>query len=563
MNGAEVLLETLLQHGVDTVFGYPGGAIIPVYDALYGHALRHILMRHEQGAAHAATAYARASGRVGVIFATSGPGALNLVTGLADALMDSTPVVAITGNVPSGLIGTDAFQEADVTGATMPVTKHNYLVEDVNDLPRVVREAFHIAASGRPGPVLIDLPKDVQMAAFDGELEPALRLPGYQPTYKGHPRQIERALLEINQAERPVLILGGGAQGAANEVLSLAERTGLPVVTTLMGLGAFPGGHSQFLGMPGMHGTVAAGRAIHHADVIMGIGLRFDDRVTGNISRFAANARSIIHVDIDPAEIGKLVEVQVPVVGDARLVAAELADSAVRLELSAWWAQINGWRTQHPVTWRQTPGLLGQEVVNAFARATEGNAIVTTGVGQHQMFVAQFFGVQNPRSFLTSGGLGTMGFGLPAAIGAQLARPTETVIDFDGDGSFQMTLQELATLKRYNLPVKIVLLNNGYLGLVRQWQDLFNEQRFSEVELASSNPDFTLLAQAYGLMGLRVEKRSELEDAVQAVLGHDGPVLAEFKVHAASGVFPMIPAGGSVEDIIIEDPRVQEKGVRV
>lgn len=563
MNGAEVLLETLLQHGVDTVFGYPGGAIIPVYDALYGHALRHILMRHEQGAAHAATAYARASGRVGVIFATSGPGALNLVTGLADALMDSTPVVAITGNVPSGLIGTDAFQEADVTGATMPVTKHNYLVEDVNDLPRVVREAFHIAASGRPGPVLIDLPKDVQMAAFDGELEPALRLPGYQPTYKGHPRQIERALLEINQAERPVLILGGGAQGAASEVLSLAERTGLPVVTTLMGLGAFPGGHSQFLGMPGMHGTVAAGRAIHHADVIMGIGLRFDDRVTGDISRFAANARSIIHVDIDPAEIGKLVEVQVPVVGDARLVAAELADSAVRLELSAWWAQINSWRTQHPVTWRQIPELLGQEVVNAFARATEGNAIVTTGVGQHQMFVAQFFGVQNPRSFLTSGGLGTMGFGLPAAIGAQLARPAETVIDFDGDGSFQMTLQELATLKRYNLPVKIVLLNNGYLGLVRQWQDLFNEQRFSEVELASSNPDFTLLAQAYGLMGLRVEKRSELEDAVQAVLSHDGPVLAEFKVHAASGVFPMIPAGGSAEDIIIEDPRVQEKGVRV
>ncbi len=559
MKGAEALLKALEREGVEVIFGHPGGAIMPTYDALYDSKIRHILVRHEQGGIHAATAYARASGRVGVVMATSGPGALNLVTGLADAFMDSTPVVAITGNVPRALIGTDAFQEADVTGVTMPITKHNYLVQEVNDIPRVVREAFHIASTGRPGPVLIDLPKDVQLAEFTGSFDVELDLPGYKPTTKGHPKQIERALDALEKAERPILMVGGGAQHAHGELLAFAERTGIPVITTLMGLGAFPGNHPLWLGMPGMHGTVAANRAIHHADVILAIGLRFDDRVTGKVSRFAPHAHTIIHVDIDPAEIGKVVRTHVPIVGDAKLVLRELLKGAKPLKLAAWWRELEEWRTRHPLRWKPRPHLQSQEVIRAFHEATGGQAIVTTGVGQHQMFAAQFFPVSRPRSFITSGGLGTMGVGLPFAIGAKVARPEELVIDFDGDGSFQMTLQELATLVKYKLDVKVVILNNGYLGMVRQWQDLFHAKRYSEVYLADSNPDFARLAEAYGIKGVRVERKEDLRKGVEAVLNADGPVVAEFKVYHEEGVFPMIPAGGAAEDMILEHPEEREE----
>ncbi|WP_234553307.1 biosynthetic-type acetolactate synthase large subunit [Thermus caliditerrae] len=559
MKGSEALLKALEREGVEVIFGHPGGAIMPTYDALYDSKIRHILVRHEQGGIHAATAYARASGRVGVVMATSGPGALNLVTGLADAFMDSTPVVAITGNVPRALIGTDAFQEADVTGVTMPITKHNYLVQEVNDIPRVVREAFHIASTGRPGPVLIDLPKDVQLAEFTGTFDVELDLPGYKPTTKGHPKQIERALDALEKAERPILMVGGGAQHAHGELLAFAERTGIPVITTLMGLGAFPGNHPLWLGMPGMHGTVAANRAIHHADVILAIGLRFDDRVTGKVSRFAPHAHTIIHVDIDPAEIGKVVRTHVPIVGDAKLVLRELLKGAKPLKLAAWWRELEEWRTRHPLRWRPRPHLQSQEVIRAFHEATGGQAVVTTGVGQHQMFAAQFFPVSRPRSFITSGGLGTMGVGLPFAIGAKVARPEELVIDFDGDGSFQMTLQELATLVKYRLDVKVVILNNGYLGMVRQWQDLFHARRYSEVYLADSNPDFARLAEAYGIKGVRVERKEDLMKGVEAVLSADGPVVAEFKVYHEEGVFPMIPAGGAAEDMILEHPAEREE----
>jgi acetolactate synthase-1/2/3 large subunit len=555
MNGAAAILKALERQGVEIIFGHPGGAIMPTYDALYDSSIRHILVRHEQAAVHAATAYARASGRVGVCMATSGPGALNLVTGLQDALMDSTPVVAITGNVPQQLIGTDAFQEADVVGITQPVTKHNFQVRKVNDIPRVIAEAFYIASTGRPGPVLIDFPKDVQLAEFTGSFEVEIDLPGYKPTYKGHPRQIERALEALRKAERPVLMVGGGALNAAQEIRELAEKTGLPVIPTLMGLGVFPGTHPQCLGMPGMHGSVAANRAIHHADTILAIGLRFDDRVTGKVSRFAPNAHTIIHVDIDPAEIGKLVRTSIPVVGDAKWVAAELVKGAQRLNLSRWWVQLEDWKAKHPFAWRPKPYLQSQEVIQAFWEATRGQAIVTAGVGQHQMFAAQFYRFDTPRSWINSGGLGTMGVGLPFAIGAALARPGELVIDFDGDGSFQMTLQELATLKKLNLNVKIVILNNGFLGMVRQWQDLFHARRYSEVYLADSNPDFAKLAEAYGIKGLTLTDKAKLHDTVKEVLAYPGPVLLEARVYHEEGVFPMIPSGGAAEDMIIENPR--------
>lgn len=555
MNGAAAILKALERQGVEIIFGHPGGTIMPTYDALYDSPIRHILVRHEQGGVHAATAYARASGKVGVVMATSGPGALNLVTGLQDALMDSTAVVAITGNVPQALIGTDAFQEADVVGITQPVTKHNVQIRNVNDIPRIIAEAFYIAATGRPGPVLVDVPKDVQLAEFNGSFDVEIDLPGYKPTYKGHPRQIERALEALEIAQKPVLMVGGGAQHAAPELIEFAEQTGIPVIPTLMGLGAFPGTHKQCLGMPGMHGSVAANRAIHHADVILAIGLRFDDRVTGKVSRFAPNAHTIIHVDIDPAEIGKLVNTHIPVVGDAKWVAGELAKGARPLKIGQWWEELNEWKTKHPFSYKPKPHLQSQEVIQAFWEATGGKAIVTSGVGQHQMFTAQFFKFDRPRSWINSGGLGTMGVGLPFAIGAALARPGELVIDFDGDGSFQMTLQELATVKKYNLPVKIVILNNGFLGMVRQWQDLFHARRYSEVYLADSNPDFAKLAEAYGIKGITLTDRAKLADAVREVLEHDGPVLLEARVYHEEGVFPMIPSGGAAEDMIIENPR--------
>jgi len=552
MNGAEALLHALEREGVRVVFGHPGGAIMPTYDALYDSPIKHVLVRHEQAGAHAADAYYRASGRVGVCFATSGPGATNLVTGLATAYMDSSAVVAVTGNVPSALIGTDAFQEADVYGITLPVTKHNYLVKDVNDIPRVVREAFHIAATGRPGPVLIDIPKDVQQAPFTGSFDVQVNLPGYKPTVAGHAGQIKRAAEAIRQAKRPIMMVGGGGQVAAQQIAAFAERTNIPVITTLMGIGAYPAGAANALGMPGMHGTVTANRAITHCDLIIGAGLRFDDRVTGKVSRFAPNA-TVVHIDIDPAEISKLVKAHVPVVGDLRDVLPRLGEMLEPLPITDWWAQLNAWKGRYPERYKKEKPLVSQEVIQMFERATRGDCVVTTEVGQHQMFAARLFPTNKPRTFLTSGGLGTMGFGLPAAVGAAFARPGEQVVCVAGDGSVQMNIQELATIYKHQLPIVIAILNNGMLGMVRQWQEMFHAQRYSEVYLADSNPDFAKLAEAYGLDGYNVFDREEAARLIPEVLSKGKPAVMNFVVYEAEKVFPMIPAGAGVDEMVLGD----------
>jgi acetolactate synthase I/II/III large subunit len=552
MKGAEALLKTLERHGVDTVFGLPGGAILPVYDALYDSPIKHVLVRHEQAGAHAADAYYRASGRVGVCFATSGPGATNLVTGLATAQMDSSAVIAVTGNVATSLIGTDAFQEADVYGITGPVTKHNYLVKNVEDIPRVVAEAFHIASTGRPGPVLIDLPKDVQQAEFHGSLDVTIDLPGYHPTVTGHAKQVRKAAEAIRAAERPVMMVGGGGQAASEEVLAFARKTGIPVITTLMGIGAYPAGESQALGMPGMHGTVTANRAITHCDLILGAGVRFDDRVTGKISRFAPNA-TIVHIDIDPAEISKLVKAHVPVVGDLRDVLPRLAAELERLDIEPWWNQLEEWKKMYPERFKRDQPLVSQEVIQMLHEATGGECVVTTEVGQHQMFAARLFPTTHPRTFITSGGLGTMGFGLPAAIGAAFARPGQPVVCIAGDGSVQMNIQELATLYKHQLPVVLAILNNGVLGMVRQWQEMFSAERYSEIYLADSNPDFAKLAEAYGLDGYNVFDRGTAARLVPEVLAKGKPAVINFFVYEAEKVFPMIPAGAGVDEMIVGD----------
>ncbi len=552
MKGAEALLKALERQGVDIVFGHPGGAILPVYDALYDSPIKHVLVRHEQAGAHAADAYYRASGRVGVCFATSGPGATNLVTGLATAQMDSSAVVAVTGNVATSLIGTDAFQEADVYGITGPVTKHNYLVKNVDDIPRVVAEAFHIASTGRPGPVLIDLPKDVQQAEFHGSFDVEIDLPGYRPTVSGHAGQLRKAAEAIRAAERPVLMVGGGGQVASDEVVAFARKTGIPVITTLMGIGAYPAGDRQALGMPGMHGTVTANRAITHCDLILGAGLRFDDRVTGKISRFAPNA-TVVHVDIDPAEISKLVKAHVPVVGDLRDVLPRLANTLDRLEIDPWWEQLEEWKTMYPERYKTDQPLVSQEVIQLLHQATGGECVVTTEVGQHQMFAARLFPTTKPRTFITSGGLGTMGFGLPAAIGASFARPGEPVVCIAGDGSVQMNIQELATLYKHQLPVVLAILNNGVLGMVRQWQEMFSAERYSEIYLADSNPDFAKLAEAYGLDGYNVFDRETAARVVPEVLARGKPAVINFFVYEAEKVFPMIPAGAGVDEMIVGD----------
>jgi acetolactate synthase I/II/III large subunit len=557
MNGAAAVLKALERQGVTTVFGHPGGAIIPIYDALYDSPIQHVLVRHEQAGAHAADAYYRASGRVGVCFATSGPGATNLVTGLATAYMDSSAVVAVTGNVPLSLIGTDAFQEADITGVTLPITKHNYLVKDVRDLPRVLAEAFHIARSGRPGPVLVDVPKDVQLAAFEGDFDVEIDLPGYRPTVVGNARQIRRAAEAIEAAERPVLMVGGGAQVAADEIEAFTRLTGIPVITTLMGIGAYPGGAPQSLGMPGMHGTVTANRAISHCDLIVGAGLRFDDRVTGKLSRFAPNA-TIVHIDIDPAEISKLVKAHVPVVGDLRDVLPRLTELLGPLDLGGWWAQLDAWKASYPERYKTDKPLVSQEVIALLARETGGDCVVTTEVGQHQMFAARLFPTNRPRTWISSGGLGTMGFGLPAAIGAAFARPGETVVCVAGDGSIQMNIQELATVYKHQLPIVIAITNNGMLGMVRQWQEMFHAQRYSEVYLADSNPDFAKLAEAYGIDGYNVFDRETAAKLVPEVLASKKPALINFVVYESEKVFPMVPAGAGVDEMIIGDQEADE-----
>lgn len=560
MTGAEVLIRALEKQGVEVVFGHPGGAIMPVYDALYDADLRHVLVRHEQAGAHAADAYYRASGRPGVCFATSGPGATNLVTGLATAMMDSSAVVAITGNVPNSLIGTDAFQEADVYGITGPITKHNYLVKRVEDLPRVVAEAFHIAATGRPGPVLIDVPKDVQQAVFEGgddAFDVEVDLPGYRPTLVGHGGQIRKAAEAIRAAERPVMMVGGGGQLASEQVMNFAERTGIPVITTLMGIGAYPAGAPQALGMPGMHGTVTANRAITHCDLIVGAGLRFDDRVTGKISRFAPNA-TVVHIDIDPAEISKLVKAHVPVVGDLRDVLPRLADELERLDIEEWWQQLDDWKGRYPERYKTDRPLVSQEVIEMLREHTRGECVVTTEVGQHQMFAARLFPTSEPRTWISSGGLGTMGFGLPAAIGAAFARPGEQIVCVAGDGSIQMNIQELATIAKHRLPILIAITNNGVLGMVRQWQELFMAQRYSEIYLADSNPDFAKLAEAYGIEGHNVFDRDTARRLIPEVLARGGPALINFVVYESEKVYPMVPSGAGVDEMMIGDQEPEE-----
>lgn len=552
MNGAQAVLKALEREGVQVVFGHPGGAIMPVYDALYDSPIRHVLVRHEQAGTHMADAFYRAGGKVGVVLATSGPGATNTVTGLATAYMDSSAVVAITGNVSTGLIGTDAFQEADIYGITGPVTKHNYLVRHVNDIPKVIREAFHIAATGRPGPVLIDIPKDVQLTEFTGSWDVVLDLPGYRPTVTGHAGQIRKAAEAIRQAKRPILIVGGGGQAAAEQVSDFAAHTNLPVITTLMGIGAYPAGAPNHLGMPGMHGTVTANRAITNCDLIVGAGLRFDDRVTGKVSRFAPSA-TIVHIDIDPAEISKLVKAHIPVVGDLSDVLPRLAELLPPLEIAPWWAQLREWKAKYPERYKKDKPLVSQEVIELLREVTGGDCIVTTEVGQHQMFAARLFPTSRPRTWLSSGGLGTMGFGFPAAIGAALARPGELVVCIAGDGSFQMNVQELATLYKHQLPVIVAICNNGVLGMVRQWQEMFHAQRYSEVYLADSNPDFAKLAEAYGIAGYNVFDRDEAKRLVPEVIAKRQPAVINFVVYESEKVFPMIPAGAGVDEMIIGD----------
>jgi len=550
--GARTLIEALQREGADTIFGYPGGVVLPIYDELYDSSIRHILVRHEQAAAHAADGYARASGRVGVCLATSGPGACNLVTGIATAYMDSIPIVALTGQVPTALLGNDAFQESDITGITMPITKHNYLVKNAADIDRVVKEAFYIAGTGRPGPVLIDLPKDVSTGEVDEASSPpaAISLRGYQPTYEGHVRQIDKAVDLIAEAERPLVYAGGGVilSGASAELREFIETAAIPVTTTLMGLGAIPGDHPLNLGMLGMHGTAAANFAVTECDLLVAIGVRFDDRVTGKIEAFAPNAR-IIHIDIDPAEIGKNKKVDLPIVGDVgRVLRAMLARMKKRGDTANWVNRTGTWKAQFPPAYRDDDRLRPQYIIQQLSDLMKGEGIIISEVGQNQMWTALYYCFRKPRSWITSGGLGTMGYGFPAAIGAHFARPGETVVDVAGDGSFQMNIQELATVAHNNIPVKVVILNNIYLGMVRQWQELFYERRYAYTEL--SPVDFVKVANAYGVEGMRVEEKADVRGALETALSHDGPFVLDFRIEREENVFPMVPAGAAINEMI-------------
>jgi acetolactate synthase I/II/III large subunit len=546
-NGAHALWQTLVQHGITTVFGYPGGAIMPVYDALTSYPeMRHILTRHEQGAVHAAEGWAKASGKIGVCIATSGPGATNLVTGITDAMMDSVPLLAITGNVARFLLGTDGFQEADITGITMPITKHSFLVRHAADIPRAVAEAIKIATSGRPGPVLIDIPKDVQMEAFVGSLE---GMRPKKPLPQVSSASIDEAVELLKQAKQPVMMVGGGAMEASAEIIALAKAWNIPVITTLMGLGIFPASEPLWLGMPGMHGSVASNRAISNADVLLGIGLRFDDRVTGKIARFAPHA-TIIHVDIDAAEISKLVRAHVAVRADAKEAALALTSRAVKLENPEWIAKTLEWKERFV---RHTKWSAGQ-AIKMICDQLRPDDILSTDVGQHQMLAAQLARFDKPRRWLTSGGLGTMGFGFPSGIGAALAEPQVRSVVIAGDGGFQMTAQELATLTRYQIPVKIAIINNSFLGMVRQWQEMFHQNNYSEVYLGDDNPDFVKLADAYSIKAFRAKDASELESVLLEWLDYPGPCLLEAVVPNEHGVFPMVPAGASLQESIEEPP---------
>ena len=562
LSGAQALIRALEHEGVDIAFGVPGGAILPAYDPILDSSIRHILARHEQGAGHMASGYAHATGKAGVAIATSGPGATNLVTPLQDAFMDSIPMVAITGQVSTSSIGMDAFQEAHTWGISMPCTKHNYLVTDVAEIPDVIREAFHLALTGRPGPVLVDIPKDILNATMTWHRPGEIDLPGYKPSYKGHPKQVKAAIELILAAERPVLYAGGGIirADASDELRTFAELINAPVVTTLMARGAISDNHPLALGMPGMHGNYTAITAMQRADLLIAIGARFDDRVTGDPRAFAPGAR-VIHVDVDPAEIGKVRNPEVPIVGDARAVLRQLIKAAEqRLEdhqladHSAWFATLRGWQEEYPLRYDQAPeGPIQQQyVIEELYRITHGEAIVVAGVGQHQMWTSQFWRFDKPRTWINSGGLGTMGYAVPAAIGAKAGRPDDVVFAIDGDGCFQMTCQELITASVEQIPVKIAVMNNHSLGMVKQWQRLFYNERFSAVDLTDHTPDYVKLAEAMGCVGLRADNPDDVAPTLEKALAiEDRPVVVEFRCDPDAMVFPMVPAGGSNDNVVM------------
>ena len=558
IKGARILLECLSRLGINEIFGYPGGAVIPIYDELYSFKeIKHYFARHEQGAVHEADGYARSTGKVGACLATSGPGATNLVTGIMTAHMDSIPLLVITGQVSSSLLGKDAFQESDIVGITVPITKNNYLVQDIKDLPRILKEAYYIASTGRPGPVLVDIPRDIQLQEipydeFNKIYENHFSLEGYNPVYEGHKGQIKTAIKMIKDSKKPLIIAGAGIlkAHAYEELKEFVEKTNIPVAMTLLGLGSFPGNHELALGMIGMHGTTYANYAANEADLIIAAGMRFDDRVTGNPQKFVPNAK-IIHIDIDPAEIGKNKLIDVPIVGDLKNVLTDLNEKAPKVSYDEWLKQIKKWKKEYSLTYRKTEDdiLIPQEILSEIDKITKGNVIVATDVGQHQMWAAQYLTFNNPYSILTSGGAGTMGFGLPAAIGAQVANPNKKVLAVVGDGGFQMTFQELMLIKEYNLPVKIFIINNSYLGMVRQWQELFHEKRYSSVDL-SYNPNFIKIGEAYGIKSIQLKNKKDLKKNLKKILESDEAVLVECIVEKEENVYPMIPAGKDVSCIV-------------
>ncbi len=549
--GSQILLDALKEEKVEYIFGLPGGAVIPLFDHIMDSDIKFILARHEQGAGHAADGYARATGKVGVCIVTSGPGATNLTTAIATANMDSVPLVAITGQVKTDLIGNDAFQEADVTGITRPISKHNYLVKDIKDLGRIVKEAFYIASTGRPGAVVIDLPVDVTTNTWDGEIPEKVSLQGYKPVYEGNLRQIKIAAEAINRAKRPVIYAGGGviSSNSSELLIELARKANLPVNTTLLAMGAFPEDNDLSLGMLGMHGTAYANYAVHESDLLIAVGARFDDRITGKVETFAPDA-VVIHIDIDPTSISKNKKVDIPVVGDAKKILTELIKYVNYVEREEWFENILEWKRKYPLSYKDSSDeIKPQYVVQQICEVTKDKAIITTEVGQHQMWAAQFYTYTKPRSFLSSGGLGTMGFGFPAALGAKLGCPDKIVIDIAGDGSFQMNIQELSTAVNYNLSVIVAILNNGFLGMVRQWQELFYNKRYSQTRLMGS-PDFVKVAEGYGATGFLVERKKDVRPVIEQAISVGGPVIIDFRVTPEENVFPMIPAGGAVHQMI-------------
>ncbi len=552
ISGADIIIESLVKEDIEYMFGYPGGVVIPIFHSLYKAPFKFILSRHEQGAIHAADGYARASGKTGVVIATSGPGATNLVTGIATASMDSVPLVIFTGQVPSNMIGNDAFQEADITGITRPITKHNYLVNDIKDLARIIKEAFHIAATGRPGPVLIDVPVDISKSEEKFSYPEKADIRSYKPVYEGHPGQIKKACKKIESSKKPIIYAGGGIiiSNASKEIRTFVKKTGIPITTTLLGLGAFPEDDPLSLGMLGMHGTYYANHAVHESDLVIAIGARFDDRVTGDISKFIPEAK-VIHIDIDPASVSKTVEVDVPIVGDCKNILKEMNKIVKAPSIDKWVKHVKEMKKEHPLEYSKKGNIIKpQYVVEKLYELTEGKAVICTEVGQNQMWAAQFYQYSEPRTFISSGGLGTRGFGLPASIGAQLARPDKRVIDIAGDGSIQMNIQELIVAVQHKLPIIIAILNNGFLGMVRQWQQLFFEKRYSHTSMEFS-PDFIKLADAFGAEGIRIKKMDEVEPAIKKALSiKDKPIVLDFQVAKEENVYPMVPSGKSVKDTI-------------